>query len=219
MLLLRFHAGVHQPLWSHSYLGYGFDVVQSKVDTLVKELALRSHQHHGDNSSSTDASSLTALSPPPSVGLSVEAAGTATAAAAGGHSNVPPDHQSESAAAAAAGAQPAPAPSEGSNEQQLGQQQLSPDALVHVAAEGVMDPCLPAGYRSDDGRVGSGVWQACQQLVQAVLDPSACKPQRETPCPEIPDHMPRLTGGAGGTASKEGRCRRQLCCVICGESL
>jgi hypothetical protein len=30
-------AGVPRPLWSHSYLGYGFDVVEQKVGQLVKK--------------------------------------------------------------------------------------------------------------------------------------------------------------------------------------
>lgn len=67
-------------------------------------------------------------------------------------------------------------------------------AAVHVGADGVVDPCLPAGYQTDDGRVGSGVWQQCQQLVEAVIDPNTCKPVHDTPCPELPDSMPRLTG-------------------------
>lgn len=31
--------GVTRPLWSHSYLGYGFDVVEQQVDLLVKQQA------------------------------------------------------------------------------------------------------------------------------------------------------------------------------------
>jgi hypothetical protein len=37
--VLMLCAGVSRPLWSHSYLGYGFDVVEHKVDQLVKQQA------------------------------------------------------------------------------------------------------------------------------------------------------------------------------------
>ncbi|KAF6262519.1 nucleoside phosphatase family-domain-containing protein [Scenedesmus sp. NREL 46B-D3] len=36
---LMFRAGVSRALWSHSYLGYGFDVVEHKVEQLVKQQA------------------------------------------------------------------------------------------------------------------------------------------------------------------------------------
>lgn len=75
-------------------------------------------------------------------------------------------------------------------------QQAQAPPAVQADEGGVIDPCLPAGYESDDGRVGSGVWQQCQQLVEAVIDPAACRPVQETPCPELPDNMPKLTGEA-----------------------
>jgi hypothetical protein len=159
-------AGVNQPLWSHSYLGYGFDVVQSKVNSLVRQLA-------AGNGSSTHATSST----------------QAAAAAAGGSSALSAGHldaAAEPAAAGQAGSSVAVSP------------HASGAVPVHVGAEGVVDPCLPAGYNSHDGRVGSGVWQQCQQLVEAVIDPRACKPVQQTPCPELPDGMPKLTGELGG---------------------
>jgi hypothetical protein len=151
--------GVNHPLWSHSYLGYGFDVVQLRVEALVKQLALTAN-------SSDDPFQPAHL----------------TAAVAAGQRNI----TSTIAAAAAVGQRAAADDSSG--------QQAQAPAAEGLDEGGVIDPCLPAGYQSDDGRVGSGVWQQCQQLVEAVIDPAACRPVQETPCPELPDNMPQLTG-------------------------
>lgn len=165
-------AGVHHPLWSHSYLGYGFDVVQAQVNTLVKQLAL-------------DAGSAATPLPPAQVAAAL-AAGLDNSTAAG---------------------QPDAASGSGTP----GSLQHSQVPAVHVGEDGVVDPCLPAGYHSADGRVGSGVWQQCQQLVEAVIDPATCRPRRETPCPELPDNMPQLSGEHSSTRTAAGR--RCVCCA------
>lgn len=54
--------------------------------------------------------------------------------------------------------------------------------------------CRLCRYTSGDGRTGSGEWQQCQQLVARVINPKNCKAAAEAPCPEIPAHMPQLTG-------------------------
>lgn len=154
------HPGVNHPLWSHSYLGYGFDVVQLRVEALVKQLALTAN-------SSDEPFQPAHL----------------TAAVAAGQRNI-----TSTAAAAAAAVGQRPATDDSSV------QQAQAPAAERLDEDGVIDPCLPAGYQSDDGRIGSGVWQQCQQLVEAVIDPAACRPVQETPCPELPDNMPQLTG-------------------------
>jgi hypothetical protein len=151
-------SGVNHPLWSHSYLGYGFDVVQIKVQNLVKQLALT-------------ATTSDAPLPPAHLAAAVVAGQrnmTGTVAAAEVEQQAAADDSST--------------------------QLVQAPAAVHVDGQGVIDPCLPAGYESDNGHVGSGVWQQCQQLVEAVIDPAACRPVLATPCPELPDSMPKLTG-------------------------
>lgn len=155
-VLLIVVPGVNHPLWAHSYLGYGFDVVQTKVDALVKQLA---HANNASHHTSGTADHPT------------------TAGAALGHDNASGAVEHSGARAHAAAAQPAASAS-----------------AVHMGVDGLVDPCLPAGYHSEDGRVGSGVWQQCQQLVESVIDPSTCKPVNGKPCPEVPEHMPKLTG-------------------------
>jgi hypothetical protein len=175
--------GVNHPLWSHSYLGYGFDVVQTKVDSLVHQLA-----HTG---SASDLPWDTALLSSAVMAMQSNRTGPGAAAAA---------HQVASAF------QPAAAGDSSSGSGSASpQQQVAVSAAVHVVGDGVVDPCLPAGYTSADGRIGSGVWQQCQQLVQAVINPAACKPVQAIPCPEIPDNMPKLQG--------EGRCWHWLGCA------
>lgn len=165
-------AGVNHPLWSHSYLGYGFDVVQTKVDSLVHQLAR--------TGIASDVPLDAALLSTAVVAVQSNTTGPGAAAAA---------HQVASAA------QPAAAGDTSSGSGSTSpQQQQAASAAVHVVGDGVVDPCLPAGYTSADGRIGSGVWQQCQQLVQAVIDPAACKPVQAIPCPEIPDNMPKLQG-------------------------
>lgn len=166
---------MNHPLWSHSYLGYGFDVVQTKVKILVKQLAL------------VDPSD--ALLHPAQL----------SAALAAAHSNSTASGQQEAAAAGST---------------QPGSLQHSQVPAVHVGEDGVVDPCLPAGYKSEDGRVGSGVWQQCQQLVETVIDPASCKPLKETPCPELPDNMPKLTGGQQDTGHADSRAHLGVCQLL-----
>jgi hypothetical protein len=176
-------AGVNHPLWSHSYLGYGFDVVQTKVDSLVHQLARKELASDGPLDTALLSTAVVA----------VQSNTTGPGAAAAAHSVYP-------------AAQPAAAGDSSSGSGAISpQQQAAASAAVHVVGDGVVDPCLPAGYTSEDGRIGSGVWQQCQQLVQAVIDPAACKPVQAIPCPEIPDNMPKLQG--------EGCCWHRLGCA------
>ncbi|GBF99405.1 nucleoside phosphatase [Raphidocelis subcapitata] len=69
------------------------------------------------------------------------------------------------------------------------------------------DPCLPKGYESADGRLGTGDWRACQRRVAATMDPEGCARRgggggggggaggaggTGGACPEFPDSLPPL---------------------------
>lgn len=69
MLLVTPLAGVIHPLWSHSYLGYGFDVVEKEVKQLILQqdsnhdsgsAAVESHQHGSQQQQQQSAQQFTA---------------------------------------------------------------------------------------------------------------------------------------------------------------